>query len=286
VRRRILDRICERIGTFSYKTMKRAMSSGCATKASTPEDPFDRQGVARSSPGDIARICADYANPAKLVLTRESHNPKVIALGPRLRRSNSRRATRSAQRHDYRLTCSSTGQRISDVARLGPQMGGRQALLYRIQGRNRTPKHHELPILPPLRASIEAYYAAGNPRHLIYLATQTGAQHSIKGLGNWFARQCRMARLGHGLSAHGLRKFAAVRCAEAGATEIELMAIFGWTNPRQAAPYTRRPKRARLEEKAATTLLRETPTAHASENANVGSGKRSSLWGRAPRLDL
>jgi integrase len=56
------------------------------------------------------------------------------------------------------------------------------------------------------------------------------------------------------LSAHGLRKLGAQRCAEAGATEHQLMALFGWTNPQQAAVYTKKANRAKLEAQAAALL--------------------------------
>jgi hypothetical protein len=40
-------------------------------------------------------------------------------------------------------------------------------------------------------------------------------------------------------SAHGVRKIAATRAANNGATEAELMALFGWTDSKMAALYTR-----------------------------------------------
>jgi len=52
----------------------------------------------------------------------------------------------------------------------------------------------------------------------------------------------------------GLRKRGAQRCAEAGVTEHQLMALFGWTSPRQAAVYTKKVNRARLEAAAASLL--------------------------------
>jgi hypothetical protein len=58
--------------------------------------------------------------------------------------------------------------------------------------------------------------------------------HSAKAFGNWFKKRCREAGLGE-ISVHGLRKLGAQRCAEAGATEHQLMALFGWANPQQAA---------------------------------------------------
>jgi hypothetical protein len=40
----------------------------------------------------------------------------------------------------------------------------------------------------------------------------------------------------------------------AGATEHQLMALFGWTNPQEAAVYTKKANRARLEAAAAPLL--------------------------------
>ncbi|WP_338690171.1 tyrosine-type recombinase/integrase [Bradyrhizobium sp. 26S5] len=70
--------------------------------------------------------------------------------------------------------------------------------------------------------------------------------------GNAFseaARQC-----GINKSAHGVRKIAATIAAENGATAHQLMAIFGWTNIRQAEVYTREAERARLAAQGIGTL--------------------------------
>jgi hypothetical protein len=56
------------------------------------------------------------------------------------------------------------------------------------------------------------------------------------------------------VSAHGLRKLGGTRCAEAGATEHQLMALFGWLNAQQAAVYTKKANRKRLEADAAPLL--------------------------------
>ena len=87
----------------------------------------------------------------------------------------------------------------------------------------------------------------------MYLVTAYGQPHSAKGFGNWFKHRCREAGL-ENLSAHGLRKLGAQRCAEAGATEHQLMALFGCSNPQQAAVYTRKANRAKLEAVAAALL--------------------------------
>src|SRR5205823_1364514 len=111
-----------------------------------------------------------------------------------------------------------TGVRRSDVVRLGPQMERDRKLFFaEDKGRAHQVKRHELPILPPLRASIDATPVG----QLAYLVTEWGKPHSVKGFGNWFKKRCREAGL-EGLSAHGLRKLGARRCAEAGATEHQL----------------------------------------------------------------
>ena len=56
-------------------------------------------------------------------------------------------------------------------------------------------------------------------------------------------------------SAHGLRKAGATRAAERGATERQLMAIFGWTTGKMAMHYTRTADRKRLAREAAELLL-------------------------------
>jgi integrase len=68
-------------------------------------------------------------------------------------------------------------------------------------------------------------------------------------------RRCLEAGLDADLAAHGLRKLGATRCAEAGATEYELMALFGWSSSKLAALYTRKANRGRLEAGAAPLLM-------------------------------
>ena len=53
-----------------------------------------------------------------------------------------------------------------------------------------------------------------------------------------------------GRSAHGFRKAAATRAANAGATVAELEAIFGWQGGAMAALYTRAADRRRLSQGA------------------------------------
>ncbi|WP_026783124.1 tyrosine-type recombinase/integrase [Pleomorphomonas koreensis] len=135
-----------------------------------------------------------------------------------------------------------TGVRISDLAQMGPQML-RDGWLYFIEtkGRTRIVKPREILVLPILQEAIDAHTFG----HLHFMVTAYGKPFSIKGLGQWFKDRCIEAGLPH-CSAHGLRKAGATIATENGATEQELMAIFGWETSEQADGYTRKVNRRRL----------------------------------------
>jgi integrase len=269
VRRRILDAICQRAGTFRFADMEpRNVAKLRDEKAATPEAANSYVKALRQL---FAWACLPeygYAtkNPARDVGYLLSKNPDGH------RAWSEEDVAKYEVRHPIgtkaRLTIDLflyTGVRISDVVRLGPQMERDGKLLFaETKGRSRIVKTHELPILPPLRVSIDATPSG----HLAYLVTEAGHLYSVKGFSNWFARRCREAGLDAGLTAHGLRKLGAVRCVESGATEHQLMALFGWTTTKQAALYTRKANRARLEAGAAPLLAR-VPPAERNDNRIV-----------------
>lgn len=156
-----------------------------------------------------------------------------------------------------------TGVRRSDVVTLGPKMenaNGDAIRWIETKGRNRKIKERELPILPQLRASIDATETGKDT----YLITAFGKPFTSNGFGNWFWKRCSEAGLG-GCTAHGLRKAGATIAADNGATEYELMAIFGWESAKEAARYTRRANRKRL----AANALRLVAPAEPAQKANV-----------------
>jgi integrase len=95
-------------------------------------------------------------------------------------------------------------------------------------------------------AAIIADTAAGN---LTFLVTDQGKPYTAAGFGNWFRDQCRAAGL-HGCSAHGLRKAAARRLAEAGCTPHEIAAITGHASLREVERYTEAVNRQKLADMA------------------------------------
>src|SRR5262249_60813467 len=76
----------------------------------------------------------------------------------------------------------------------------------------KTGRSLEIPIHPALQAILEATPSD----HLTFLTTQAGQPFSPAGFTNWFRDRCNEAGLPRGTSAHGLRKAACRRLAEAG----------------------------------------------------------------------
>jgi integrase len=135
-----------------------------------------------------------------------------------------------------------TGVRRSDVVQLGRQMERDGWLRFtETKGRARRAKVRDIQILPELRAVLDATHSG----HLTYLVTEFDKPFTAAGFGNWFRKRCNEAGMRH-CSAHGLRKAGATIAAENGATEHQLMAIYGWESPKQAALYTRKADRKRL----------------------------------------
>jgi integrase len=140
-----------------------------------------------------------------------------------------------------------TGQRRSDVVKLGCQHERNGMLYYRQQ---KTRKEMVTPILPELRKVLDASPIG----ELTYLTTQYGRPYSNNGFGNQFGDWCLKAGLPH-CSAHGLRKAGATIAAENGATEVQLKAIFGWDTLQQASRYTRKANQGRIAKEAQKLIL-------------------------------
>jgi integrase len=99
----------------------------------------------------------------------------------------------------------------------------------------------EVPMIPELQRVIAASYCGD----LTFLENERGRGFTAAGFGNKFREWCDEAGLPE-CSAHGLRKAGATIAAENGATEHQLMAMYGWTTPGMAAVYTRAANRKRL----------------------------------------
>ena len=78
-----------------------------------------------------------------------------------------------------------------------------------------------------------------------FLVTHQGKPFTAAGFGNWFREKCDMASLKE-CTAHGIRKIAAETTAENGATEKEMMDIFGWTKADLAGYYARKANQKKI----------------------------------------
>jgi integrase len=121
-----------------------------------------------------------------------------------------------------------TGLRVGDAYRLGKQ--------HVRAGQIKTEKTGQtvpIQILPVLATTL----AAGPCGDLTFIVGGNGRSFISKGaFGNAFIRAAKAA--GVPGTAHGIRKLAATRAANAGATEAQLEAIFGWRGGKMASFYT------------------------------------------------
>jgi integrase len=141
-----------------------------------------------------------------------------------------------------------------------------------------------LPILPVLQRTLDA----GPTSELAFICGKNGKPLTKESFGNQFNKTCREAGLLHG-SAHGVRKIAAARAAERGATVAQLEAIFGWKGGRMASLYTEAADRKQLALDAMHTLANEkgksipSPEGKVrgqSENRNEDKMISFKWWGR------
>ena len=144
-----------------------------------------------------------------------------------------------------------TGQRRSDVVTMGKQHIDRNGAIHVRQ--IKTGAVLAIPVHSTLMATIDATPSD----HLTFLTTQFGKPFTAGGFGNWFREQCNDAGLPH-CSAHGLRKAAARRLAEAGCTEHEIASITGHASLREIVRYTKAADQVRLAVSAMHKT--ETPT--------------------------
>ena len=245
-RRAILDGICREHGTkpFSRMETKHVRLQIRDPKAATPEAANDRVKALRQVFKWAVEVGHASTNPARDVPMLRPNNPDGFHTWTReeVERYEARHPSGTKARLAMALFLY-TGVRISDVVRLGPQME-RDGTLCFTEAKNRAkkPKHREVPVLPALRAELDASPSG----HLAYLVSEWDRPYaSPNAFGNWFKRQCVAAGLPH-CTAHGLRKAGATFAAEQGATEHQLMAIYGWDSPKQAALYTKAANRKRL----------------------------------------
>jgi integrase len=135
-----------------------------------------------------------------------------------------------------------TGQRVSDVHKMGWQHISGDLIAVKQQKTT-------TPLMLPLHPELKAMLAAVPKTNLTFIVTARGAPYTAKGFGDWFKKQCRIAGLPH-CSAHGLRKAAATRLANAGCSVNQIAAITGHKSLREVARYTAAADQTKLARQA------------------------------------
>jgi len=140
-----------------------------------------------------------------------------------------------------------TGQRSCDVIPMGRQhiRGG---IIKIIQ--QKTGAEIEMPVHPDLAAIIDATKSG----HMTFIVSSLGRPYSSNGFYLWFKKACVAAGLPH-CCPHGLRKAAARRLADAGASPHEIASITGHASLREVERYTKAANKKRLAEAAVAKVI-------------------------------
>lgn len=141
-----------------------------------------------------------------------------------------------------------TGQRPGDARVMGRQHI-REGRLVVDQEKRQGEVVISLPLLAPLAESIVATPSG----HLTFLVTDFGRPFSPKGFGNKMRQWCDEAGLPQ-CSAHGLRKAAARRFAEAGCSNQEIKSWTGHSTDSEVSRYTKDVDQLLMSDHAATKL--------------------------------
>jgi integrase len=145
-----------------------------------------------------------------------------------------------------------TAQRRGDVIRLGRQHI-RDGVLHIKQ--RKTGAELAIPVHPDLREILEATPS----EHLTFIVSALGKPFHPGAFSNWFGAACDAAGLPKGCSAHGLRKAACRRLAEAGCTVHQIAAISGHVTLEEVQRYTKAADQARLARSAMATVIKARP---------------------------
>src|SRR6516164_3006809 len=141
-----------------------------------------------------------------------------------------------------------TAQRRSDVVKMGRQHI-RDGWLHVKQ--EKTDKPLAIPVHPELRAVLDATPS----EHLTFLVTATGKPYGPNHFSETFREWCDAAGLPKRCTAHGLRKAACRRLAEAECSGPEIMSISGHATLKELVRYTKAADQAKMARNAMAKVV-------------------------------
>lgn len=140
-----------------------------------------------------------------------------------------------------------TGLRRTDAVTVGHQHVRNGVIEIR---QSKTAGDVSIPIHPQLREALDAAPRTG----LHFITGERGGPLTPESFGNYFREAVVDAKLPAGLSAHGLRKAACRRLAEAGLSPHHIMAISGHKSLSEVERYTREANRVKLAHEAIAAM--------------------------------
>lgn len=165
---------------------------------------------------------------------------------PELAKFEARWPSGTRQRLAYSLLLY-TGQRGSDAHLMSRTEihGGAIEVVQEKTDQEESDEKLVIPIHPNLQRELDL--AKGN---IVILTTVYGKPFSVKGFGQFVSAAIKNAGLPDRCKAHGLRKAAARRLAEAGCTAKQIQAITGHKTLAEVERYTRKADQVRLAQQA------------------------------------
>jgi integrase len=163
-----------------------------------------------------------------------------------------------------------TGLRRGDAVRLGKQhIRDGEAMITTEKSGGKVEVIIPLHLFPALIETLRV----GPTGDLAFICGANGKPMTKESFGNGFRDACRAA--GIKKSAHGLRKLAATRAADAGASIWQLNAMFGWTGTKMASHYTQAFERKRAAREGFKKLvMNETATSIPAPDQKVRASER------------
>ncbi|MCZ7488234.1 tyrosine-type recombinase/integrase [Rhizobium rhizogenes] len=247
-RRNILKKACENGGKMLISAITRStIAAGRDRRADTPHAAINFMKVM----GYLFEWAVD-AGYAKSNPVKDVKRPKVKSSGftPWTEEDVIAFYRKHAQGTQERLSLEImlfTGLRRSDAYRLGPQHIRNEVIEIKA---TKNGEDLFIPLHPILSATLRGVKSG----HMAYIVTPKQGRpfKSAASFGNWFGDAC--AEAGVSGRAHGIRKQVAQKLAEAGGSNAELKALFGWNSDAMAALYTKGADKRRLAQAAAEKL--------------------------------
>jgi integrase len=146
-----------------------------------------------------------------------------------------------------------TAQRRGDVLRMGRQHIRDGMLTVRQEKTG-------VALAIPIHSDLKAILDATPSEHLTFIVGTRGRPFHPAAFSRWFRQQCDTAGLPKACSAHGLRKAACRRLAEAGCSANEIAAISGHASLREVERYTKAVDQERMARNAMARTKNESTT--------------------------